>query len=124
MIPLPRPVPQNLEPMKPPYSCEISDKDLKRLWAHAKPLYVSKETGELHWVKKPSDLRSVAYTWDPTESRTPAARGKTQTFASREFSPSQGGGNWYYEFVDDDQTYRPLEYNPRSKRWDKRAAGR
>jgi hypothetical protein len=65
-----------------------------------------------------------AYTWDPTEVRTPAALGRGQTFASREFSGTQGGGNWYYEFVNEGGAYRPLEYNPRARRWDNRAAGR
>jgi len=65
-----------------------------------------------------------AYKWDPTELDTPAVHGRRETVGSREFSPIQGGGNWYYEFVDDDGTYQPLDYNTRAKRWEKRARGR
>jgi len=65
-----------------------------------------------------------AYQWDPTELDAPAAHGRSQTVASREFSPSQGGGNWYYEFVGDDATYRPLDYNAGAKRWENQARAR
>jgi hypothetical protein len=65
-----------------------------------------------------------AYLYDPAEIDTPAAHGRRQTVGSRELSPTQGGGNWFYEFVDDEDTYQPLEYNARAKRWEKRARGR
>jgi hypothetical protein len=65
MKPLPRPIPQKLEPLKGPFDCTINDDDLDRLWSHMKALHVSKDDRELYWVKGPSDLRGVAYTWDP-----------------------------------------------------------
>lgn len=65
-----------------------------------------------------------AYKWDPTELDTPAAQGRHETVGSREFSPIQGGGNWYYEFVDDDGTYQPLDYSNRTSRWEKPSRGR
>lgn len=65
MKPLFRPAPQKLEPLKPPYDCEISDEDLDRLWSHMKALVVSETDGELYWVVGPDDLRGIAYTWEP-----------------------------------------------------------
>ena len=57
--------PQDLEPLKGPYSDDISDEDLDLLWGRMKPLVASPKDGELHWIAPPSDLRSIAYTWSP-----------------------------------------------------------
>jgi hypothetical protein len=64
--PLPRPVPQKLEPLTAPFAgVEIDDATLDRLSARIKPLIPNKDDdGHLYYIE-PTGRRSIAYTWDP-----------------------------------------------------------